>query len=182
MDKQEIANLLVNKENFNIYINICLNENISIDNYDYLPDIIIYYDDSDYYLKKTGNFKDMSSDYIRINITNKITKFEINGKLLTGIKNFFKNYNKITKFVIVKENLKKIFYVKPNIINKHHWYINKENSEISYSCHSISKPAIIQIDKNKIINKKYYINGVRINKETFIKKSRKQKLSKIINV
>lgn len=67
MNNQEIANKLANRRNFYEYVNICLNENLSIERLDCLPDILIYFDDSDYLYKETGNYK-VSKKYIGFDI------------------------------------------------------------------------------------------------------------------
>jgi hypothetical protein len=176
MTKQEIVNKLATKRNFHKYVEVCLHEGLSIEKLKYAPNINIYYDDSDY----LEEYRDLSCNCDLIDLRD-VIQFEVDGELLTGTENFFRYYSKITKFIV--SNI--TYYVKPHTLTEH-WYRNTKDDvdghfEISYDCHSFHKPAITE----KYIGasyERYYINGKRIDHETFIKESREHKLSRIMGI
>ena len=186
MNKQEIVNKLVTKANFHEYVEICLSEGLSIENFDCFPEIYIYYDDSDYMKKESGKYIDISCRWHTIDLRDKevykTTEFVVDGEIMSGTENFFKNYSKITKFIIEHENIKKIFCVKPSLLNSVHWTRSQENYEISFECHSQQGSAFTTIINDEIMGERYYVDGVRLDKQMFLKESREIKFSRILGV
>jgi hypothetical protein len=173
MKKENILDKLVTKANFHKYVEICLSENIDI-KLKYAPEINIY-------LEGDGNWIEIV-DYLSYIPEDKYNlEFEVFGDMLTGTNNFFKYYKDITKFVLTLNYEVRTYLVIPDLIDGKHWIINEDEDwqEISYDCHSYSKPAHI-IDNGKTITEEYYINGRLKEKEEFLKISREHKLKRIL--
>jgi len=173
MTKQEIINKLVSPQNFKDVVEICLKEDLVISHEYCFPDVVVYINETEYHQKETGEFKDCGG-WISVNI--KTAKFEVDGVIMSGIRNFFINYNKITKFIL-KGNI--IMKVIPHINNgTEHWYSSEDydHFEISYDCHSFSGYAYES--KN---DKRYYIEGDRFDMDDYQKECREFKLSRILD-
>jgi hypothetical protein len=164
MDKQEIINILVTKENYDKVIDICINDNLIIPN-KYSPEIYIYHETS-HLLNST-----YLDDYTEININS--ISFVVNGETKSGINDFFKNYKDISEIKLSDVTYRVI----PHITNGNHYYKSSDSdyTEIGYSCHSLNKPAIEYYDK-----KIYFINGSEIEYKDWIKLNRSEKLANIL--
>jgi len=175
MTKQEIVNQLASRQNFKDVLKICLDDNLEINQYDCFPGVVVYINESEYYEKETGEFKDKGG-WITIDIKN--DGFEVDGVIMSGVRNFFINYKKITKFYLFDGDF--TLKVIPNLTGKgnQHWYISDDydHFEISYDCHSFSGYAYENKD-----DKRYYIEGDRFHKEDWIKISREVKFLRIEN-
>ena len=188
MTKQEIVNKLATKGNFHKYVEVCLHEGLSIEKLKFAPEIYVYYDDTDYLHKETGEYRDVSCDKVKINLKVKNLQFEVDGELMTGVNNFFKHYSKITKFIITEEYsytcTEITLIVKPSLLNGIHWSKDDVNDhyEISFECHSLHDVSMSQKVNDVVINEKYYVDGVRFTEEIWKKESREQKLSRILGV
>ena len=192
MTKQEIVNKLARKENFHEYVEVCLAEGLNIEKLNCLPEINIYMDDNNYNAIETGKFQDKCT-WSRVNIVNEIdrlTEFEVNGVLMSGINNFFKHYKEITKFVQTTYDRMQaspgsstiIWKVKPNIRFGAQWSKSYEHYEISFDCHSLHEPALVQMIGDEIINERYYVVAERLHFNNFIKESREHKLSRVLGI
>ena len=181
MTKQELMNDMVSKRNFKKYVEICLCENLEIEKLEFAPDILLYNYEKD---------KDKIDWYkIDLNESDRKIDFIVDGKKMSGVKNFFKFYEKITKFIISitfnDTTYEKEFEVIPQISNKQHWYIDEKTDvdghfEISYNIHSLSKPAYIKKVDGKLIEETYNINGDIFEYETWLIKTREHKLKRIM--
>ena len=167
MDKQEIIDTLVNKENFDKVVDICINHDLYIPSKGF-PNIYIYHETS-HLLNST-----YLNDYVQIIITDPKLSFVVDGEIKTGVDNFFKYYEHISEFIWEKY----LFRVVPNIIPNHqHWYktTDNEDNEIGYKCHSLNKPAI-ESPKGYF----YFIDGREIEYKDWLKLNRMEKLSNIL--
>ena len=138
MTKQEIVNSLTNKRNFRKSVEICLNDSeLDVNELplEYAPELYVYH-----YDKNDNN----GIQAIRLGLLS----FEVDGVMMSGVKEFFQNYEKITRIVerFCDTDFNE-FIVKPNIVKGHDmWYENIEDSveghfEISFDCHSFDKPS-----------------------------------------
>jgi hypothetical protein len=180
MTKQELVNEMVSKRNFKKYVEICLKENLEIEKLEFAPDILLYNYEKD---------KD-KIDWYKIDLdSDRKVEFIVDGKKISGVKNFFKFYEKITRFIITvtfdATTYEKEFDVIPQISNKQHWYIDEKTDvdghfEISYNLHSLSNPAYTKKIDGKLIDETYNINGDIFEYETWLIKTRNHKLKRIM--
>jgi len=178
MTNKEIIEKLTNKDNFHKVVEICLNENIEIPRKG-MPNLNIYHHIDGNKLRWSTIFND--------GVWTFKTK---DGKSYTNINDFFTHYENIIEFTHLT-NISTVEYkVIPNIIKgKKMWYVSDDKShyEISYHCHSLSSPAIIEYRYNNpkiyICKQEYYIKGMLIeSKKEWQKLSRENKLSRICGV
>ena len=169
---QEIVDELVTRGNFKKYLKICIEHNLEISD-KCLPYINVYRDDKWYGIHP-------SVDY-----------FEVNGELMTGNKNFFLNYDKITKFILKRGSKDdkyllveddKYLLVEPHMINGIQWTKEDDSDwhEISYNLHSYSKPALLQksVDRDSA---RYFIHGESVPYDKWKFLSREHKLKRILS-
>lgn len=186
MTKQEIVDKLATRENFHKIVEVCLHDDLEITQTSCFPEINIYMNSTEYNQKETGEFKDESS-WLTVMVDR--DSFEVNGEMMTGVKNFFKHYKEITKFIRVEENFEK--HLPDSIttiwkVSPHDWYRSTDSAdghfEISYDCHSLHEHAMIIIVNDVVINERYYVEGERLHREDFLKESREFKLSRILGI
>lgn len=156
MELQNIVDKMVNKQNFHKYVNICLENNLLIKS-KCKPDIVVY----------------LSDDEENYEINPEKYSFVVDGEIMTGNNNFYKNYKNITKFIKGKLELYvEPFYISKEMVKKGEiWYKDDEWCEISYQVHSYQYP----------MKGKYYIHGEKYKYEEWIKISREQKLKRILD-
>ena len=138
MDKQELVNKMVTKGNFHKYVEVCLSEGLKIEKIQYAPDILVYHDyiQDEFNVSYAGNWTYLSLINLR---------FKVNDEWLSGVENFFKNYQNITK---IEQKVgqtgglvKKSWVVIPNMIGGNQWTRDRDFSaeghyEISFNAHS----------------------------------------------
>jgi len=182
MTKQEIVNSLTNKRNFKKSVELCFADSeLDVNELPlkYAPEIYVYKYD-----------KDDRNGVYELNIF--LLSFEVDGVMLKGVKEFFKNYEKITRIIEQPGTTDfKEFIVKPNIVKGHDmWYENVEDSvegyfEISFDCHSFDKPSYIMKEEYegvKYVVEEYYVDGDEVTKEQATFLGREYKLSRICGV
>jgi len=177
MTNKEIIRKLATKENFHEVVGICLKENLEIPK-KCLPDINIYH-------HRDGN--DLVWDRVRFGPEWSFKTKD--GKEYSEINDFFIHYKDIIEFTKLDKVGKTIFKVIPNIVGKEMWSkdVEGDHYEISYDCHSYSKPALKVFKYNNgveyLAESYYYVEGMLVtDKKQWQMLSRENKLSRVCGV
>ena len=175
MTKQEIVNSLTNNRNFKKSVELCFADSeLDVNKLPLCgPEIYVYHGD--------GHYHELCLDII---------EFEVDGVMLSGISEFYKNYEKITKIIETFNHTDRAEYiVVPNKVGKHDvWYESSDGDghyEISFNCHSYDKPSFVlyeEYDGHNYVTEKYYVDGDEVTKEQATFLGREHKLSRICGV